>query len=119
MAVRIHRNQGQTHTYYRKVGTRSAQAISKVCIAAVACVFRGQKIEWVHIGLGSVGPIPIRAHKTESFLSEKDLTTTTIQEARKVLLSEISPIDDIRSNATYRNQIAANLLTEFLEGLKK
>jgi CO/xanthine dehydrogenase FAD-binding subunit len=119
MAVRLQRNQGFTHSYYRKVGTRSAQAISKVCMAAVACVFRGQKIEWIHIGLGSVGPIPLRAFKTELFLNEKNLSQENILEARKVLMSEITPIDDIRSEAFYRKEVAGNLLTEFLEGLKK
>jgi CO/xanthine dehydrogenase FAD-binding subunit len=117
-AVRLKRNQGITHDYYRKVGTRNAQAISKVCIAAAASVFRGQKIEWVRIGLGSVGPVPLRATKTEHFLLQKDLTPETFAEARKLLLSEITPIDDIRSEALYRREVAGNLLTEFLESLK-
>jgi CO/xanthine dehydrogenase FAD-binding subunit len=118
MAVRLKRNQGSTHNYYRKVGTRSAQAISKVCLAATASIFRGQKIEWVRLGLGSVSPTPLRATKTERFLHQKDLSLTTFQEARKVLLSEISPIDDIRSEALYRREVAGNLLTEFLDSLK-
>jgi len=119
MAVRIQRNQGMTHSYYRKVGTRSAQAISKVCMAGVACIFRGQKIEWIHLAVGSVGPIPIRALRTEHFLSEKQLTAENIREARAMLLNEISPIDDIRSEALYRREVAGNLLVEFLESLKK
>ena len=119
MAIRLRRQQGNTHSYYRKVGARSAQAISKVCMAETACVFRGQKVEWLKIGLGSVGPIPMRALKTEAYLSEKELSPTTIAEAGKVLLSEITPIDDIRSEAVYRNQVAVNLLAEFLEGLKR
>ena len=94
-------------------GTRNAQAISKVCMAGVACVFRGQKIEWIHLGLGSVGPIPLRAKKTELFLNEKELNHGNIQEARQILLSEITPIDDIRSEAMYRTEVAGNLLTEF------
>lgn len=118
MAVRLRRSQGNTHSYYRKVGTRSAQAISKVCMAATASIFRGQKIEWAHIGLGSVGPIPLRATATEHFLFQKELTPANIAEARKVLMNEIKPIDDIRSEAMYRSQVAGNLLTEFLEGLK-
>src|ERR1044072_4351756 len=54
----------RTH-YYRKVGTRKAQAISKVCFAAVASI-TGDKIDRVGIALGSVAPIPIRCFKTES-----------------------------------------------------
>lgn len=118
MAVRLKREQGLTHQHYRKVGTRSAQAISKVCMAATASVSRGHKIEWIRIGLGSVGPIPLRASKTEHFLFQKELTAETLSEARKILLSEITPIDDIRSEALYRREVTGNLLTEFLESLK-
>lgn len=118
MAVRLKRNQGMTHDYYRKVGTRSAQAISKVCMAATASVNRHGKIEWVHLGLGSVGPIPLRAIRTEHFLFQKELTPELIKEARKSLLAEITPIDDIRSDAVYRREVAGNLLTEFLDSLK-
>jgi CO/xanthine dehydrogenase FAD-binding subunit len=118
IAVRLRRHQGMTHSYYRKVGTRSAQAISKVCLAGVACVHRGQRIEWIHLGIGSVGPIPMRATKTETFLNEKEISVANIEEARKILLSEITPIDDIRSVADYRRLVAGNLLVEFLEGLK-
>ncbi|MGZ3797441.1 MAG: FAD binding domain-containing protein [Pseudobdellovibrionaceae bacterium] len=117
-AIRLKRNQDRTHAYYRKVGTRSAQAISKVCMAATASVFRGQKIEQIFIALGSVAPIPLRATKTERFLLQKTLEKETFQEARKILLSEITPIDDIRSEALYRKEVAGNLLTEFLESLK-
>lgn len=118
MAVRLKRNQGMTHDYYRKVGTRSAQAISKVCMAATASVNRHGKIEWIHLGLGSVGPIPLRAIRTEHFLFQKELTPELIKEGRKALLAEITPIDDIRSDAVYRREVAGNLLTEFLESLK-
>jgi CO/xanthine dehydrogenase FAD-binding subunit len=118
MAFRVRRNQGMTHSYYRKVGTRSAQAISKVCFAGVARIIRSRKVDWIHIGLGSVGPTPMRAIRTEYFLNEKDLNPAVIQEARKILLSEITPIDDIRSEARYRSEVAGNLLVEFLESLK-
>lgn len=119
MAIKIHRHQGISHSYYRKVGTRAAQSISKVCLAGVACVFRGQNIEWIQIGLGSVAPIPMQAIQTEHFLNEKDLTHENIQQARNILMDEIHPIDDIRSEAKYRKTVAGNLLTEFLESLKK
>ena len=118
MAVRLKRNQGMTHDYYRKVGTRSAQAISKVCMAAAASVNRHGKIEWVHLGLGSVGPFPLPSIRTEHFLFQKELSPELIKEARKSLLAEITPIDDIRSDAVYRREVAGNLLTEFLDSLK-
>lgn len=116
-AVRLKRDQGISHDYFRKVGTRRAQAISKVCMAATASMKAG-KVEWVRLGFGSVGPIPLRPTKTEHFLLQKELNFENIKEARKILLTEITPIDDIRSEALYRREVAGNLLTDFLEGLK-
>jgi CO/xanthine dehydrogenase FAD-binding subunit len=118
MALRLKREQAITHDYYRKVGTRSAQAISKVCMAATASISKNYKVDWIRIGLGSVGPIPFRPIRTEHFLTLKNLTPDVMVEARKLLLSEITPIDDIRSEALYRNQVTGNLLTEFLDQLK-
>jgi len=86
--IRLPRRFADWKHFYRKVGTRRAQAISKVCFAGLR---RGDKIR---IGLGSVGPIPI-------FLETTDL-------------SAILPIDDVRSTARYRMQVAKNLMEEFL-----
>src|SRR5688572_28237548 len=110
------RTKGLTH-YYRKVGTRKAQAISKVCLAAVA----GEKdrdIDHVRIALGSVAPIPLRCFKTETALNGQPLNGQTIAAAKHSLVDEISPIDDIRSTKDYRLQVSLNLLGDFLARLK-
>jgi CO/xanthine dehydrogenase FAD-binding subunit len=99
--------------YYRKVGTRKAQAISKICIACAARVLDG-RIEDIRIALGSVAPTVIRAIKTESLLKEQKLDAQVIRTARESLSQEIVPIDDIRSTAHYRLRVAANLLEDFL-----
>jgi len=99
--------------YYRKVGTRRAQAISKICFAG-AIRMDGDVVSDVRIALGSVAPTPIRATRTESTLRGKRLDETTIAAAMKMLTSEIAPIDDIRSTARYRTRVATNLLGEFL-----
>ena len=110
------RTKGLTH-YYRKVGTRKAQAISKVCFAAVAGVKDGD-IDHVRIALGSVAPIPLRCFKTENALAGKPLNDQTIAAAKQSLVDEISPIDDIRSTKDYRLQVSLNLLEDFLARLK-
>jgi CO/xanthine dehydrogenase FAD-binding subunit len=99
--------------YYRKVGTRKAQAISKICFAGVAEV-DGAEIKDVHIALGSVAPVPLRCSKTEEILRGRKVNDDTISVARKELAREISPIDDIRSTARYRLQVAQNVLEDFL-----
>jgi CO/xanthine dehydrogenase FAD-binding subunit len=88
--------------YWRKVGTRRAQAISKVMCAAV----RGPV---VRVALGSVAPTVIRLPQTEAVLTSGG----TLEAAQDVLRAEIAPIDDIRSTAAYRRAVAANLLADF------
>ena len=100
--------------YYRKVGTRRAQAISKVCFAG-AVLMKGDKVSDVRIALGSVSPTPLRATRTEAALRGKRLDDRTIAAATDVLISEIAPIDDVRSTARYRTRVAVNLLREFLK----
>jgi len=99
--------------YYRKVGTRKAQAISKVCFAAVVQT-SGEQIEDVRIALGSVAPIPIRCVKTEANLRGRSINQPLIEAARAELAREIAPIDDLRSTANYRNTVSLNLLEDFL-----
>lgn len=88
--------------WFRKVGTRAAQAISKLVMAAV----RGDR---PRIALGSVAPTVVRLPRTEAALA----AGRSIAEAKRVLAGEISPIDDVRSTATYRRTVAANLLGRF------
>lgn len=115
-AIHLPRNtQGLTH-YYRKVGTRKAQAISKVCFAAVGSV-RDEKIENLRIGLGSVAPIPLRCVQTEAEVNGRPINDATIALAKQSLSDEISPIDDLRSTRDYRLQVSLNLLEDFLSRL--
>jgi xanthine dehydrogenase small subunit len=88
--------------WWRKVGTRRAQAISKVMIAGV----RGRD---VRVAFGSVGPTVILASNAAAALA----ADRSIGEARAELMKEIAPIDDVRSTREYRARVAANLLAEF------
>jgi len=112
-AIRLPRTTKRLTHYYRKVGTRKAQAISKVCFAGVGGLI-GDRIDDVRVALGSVAPIPIRCHKTESTLRNKSINSETIAAATTALTAEISPIDDLRSTKSYRLQVALNLLQDFL-----
>jgi CO/xanthine dehydrogenase FAD-binding subunit len=100
VAIEIPRISGTQ--WWRKVGTRRAQAISKIMIAAV----RGQQ---VRIAFGSVAPTPVLARNTADVLRRGG----SLAEAQAALLKEISPIDDVRSTREYRAQVAANLLRQF------
>jgi CO/xanthine dehydrogenase FAD-binding subunit len=107
---------GDTWTdYYRKVGARRAQAISKVCFAG-SIRMDGDRVTDVRIGLGSVAPTAVRAIRAEAALRGRTLDAETIAAAEQALVTEIAPIDDIRSTARYRARVAGNLLREFLQG---
>lgn len=113
LAVRIPRLQAGERDFFWKVGTRRAQAISKVVMAAKARIGR-DKIESIAIGVGSVAPTVIRASRTEDLLAQAPLTETLIVEARRMISQEVSPISDLRSTERYRRAVTGNVLLKFL-----
>jgi CO/xanthine dehydrogenase FAD-binding subunit len=96
-AIEIPRVDGKQ--WFRKVGTRAAQAISKVVVAAV-------RSPRPRLAFGSVAPTVIRATRTEEALAGG----ASIDEAERILATEITPIDDVRSNAEYRRRVSCNLV---------
>ena len=100
VGVEIARLEGRQ--WFRKVGTRAAQAISKVVVAGVIGTNP-------RLAIGSVAPTVIRARRTEALLE----AGAPLEEVQRMLLTEIAPIDDVRSTADYRRRVAANLLAEF------
>ena len=91
--------------WFRKVGTRAAQAISKVVIAGVVG-------EHPRVAVGSVAPTVVRLPNTEAAIARG----ANLQEAQEIMAREIAPIDDIRSTADYRLRVATNLLGVMLRG---
>ena len=102
--------------YTRKVGARNAQAISKVCIAALGRR-GGDVVEDIRIALGSVAPVPIRLVETERLLLGQSMDSSLLAVVKKTAIAELRPIDDVRSTARYRSAVVGNLVTEFLEKL--
>ena len=90
--------------WFRKVGTRAAQAISKLVMAGVRRADAAPSL-----AIGSVAPTVLRLPRTEEALG----SGISIAEAKRVMVEEIHPIDDVRSTAEYRRQVAANLLERF------
>ena len=93
---------------FRKVGTRRAEAISKVVIAVA---WQGDG-SWrdVRVALGSVAATPVRAAATEAALEDRRPTPETADAAAETLAGELAPIDDVRSTAEYRRLVAARVL---------
>ena len=117
--IRVVRPTGDTFHFFRKVGTRKAQAISKVCLAAYARAEEGRVAEF-RLGLGSVAPVPLRAFTTEMLIQGQPIQAIDerfIAGAMQALLEDIRPIDDIRSTARYRRAVSANVLGQLLKEL--
>jgi xanthine dehydrogenase small subunit len=100
VAIEVPRVEGRQ--WFRKVGTRAAQAISKIVVAAV-------RAPVPRIAFGSVAPTVVRVPRTESALAGG----ASINDAARILEDEIAPIDDLRSSAQYRRRVSANLLRRF------
>jgi len=114
--VRLRRPGAGARHFYRKVGTRRAQAISKVCFAALAEAGEGGALGEVRIALGSVAPTVVRCRETEGLLRGRRPDEVLTKDAADALARDVAPIDDVRSTARYRLRVAQNLLAEFLSG---
>jgi len=112
-SIRLPRTTKEMTHYYRKVGTRKAQAISKVCFAGLARLDGDQFVD-VRIALGSVAPIPIRCGQTEGVLRNNGINPEILAAAKAALTAEIAPIDDLRSTRNYRLKVSLNLLEDFV-----
>src|ERR1700685_3418840 len=97
------------YAYSRKVGTRNAQAIAKLCLAGLGKL-TVNKIEDVRLAIGSMAVTPLRLRRTEEVLLGQGWSPALVGEARQALETEVAPIDDIRSSAGYRLHVAGNLL---------
>ncbi len=102
---------------FLKLGQRRAMAISKVNLALLAKAVNG-RIEWIRLALGAVAPTVVRAYKTEAALIGKSIgDTTNIERAMEIIKSEVSPIDDIRSETWYRREMCGILLNRAIRQL--
>jgi len=99
---------------YRKVGTRRAQAISKVVMAVSWRPDADGRWRDVRVALGSVAATPIRATATEAGLEGSLPDVATAERAGAALLAEIHPIDDVRSTADHRRAVSARILVRLI-----
>ena len=107
---------GRAVERFRKIGTRRAQAISKVMAASRIVVEKGV-IRSAAIALGSVAPVPVRLAPVETLLAGQKPTPALISEAERLAQASVQPIADIRSTAEYRRWAAGRLVRDALENL--
>jgi CO/xanthine dehydrogenase FAD-binding subunit len=113
-AIRLPEPQPGCSEYFRKVGTRRFQAISKTLLAGRLWSNADLFVQDLRLIFGSVAPFTLRAFQTERVIRGRELTDAVVAEACEAIQDEIHPIDDIRSSEAYRRRVTGNLLREFL-----
>ena len=116
LAVRSRKLKPNERTFFLKIGTRRAQAISKI-VMAVNVGTTGAVINSINIALGSVAPTVIRAVQTEALLTNETLGAPVIERARSMISQEVAPITDVRSTEHYRRTVTGNGLAKILRRL--
>jgi len=99
--------------FFRKVGTRRLQAISKVVAAGVIARDGGGAVTHARFALGSVAPVTVRARAVETALVGRRLDSASVNAAATAVTADVAPIDDIRSTRAYRLRIARGLAAAF------
>lgn len=102
---------------FLKLGLRNAQAISVINLAAILG-FDGDRITRAVITLGSVAPTIIRAPVAEDYLKGRALSDEVIREAARLVAATPTPIDDVRSTASYRSEMCRVLAARALRALR-
>ena len=100
--------------FFRKVGTRRAQSISKVVFCGLLETEKSGRVMLARLAFGSMAPVPLLAAGAEARLIGAMPSSRTASEARAALAGDLSPIDDIRSDRDYRLTVAGNVLEQFL-----
>lgn len=105
---------GKGSSSFKKLGRRKAETLSVVNAAAYIEKDNGI-CRTARIAVGSVAPTVIRCIEAEQFLTGKEITEENMKIAGGKVIDAISPIDDIRASAWYRNKVAPVIVRRAIE----
>jgi CO/xanthine dehydrogenase FAD-binding subunit len=100
---------------FRKVGTREAQAISKVVVAMAGRIAEGRIVE-LRLAAGSVAPTPVRLRAAEEAVRGMEAGLEAANLAGQEAGREVTPIDDVRSTADYRRFVLERVVRRMVLG---
>ncbi len=115
--VRIPIPEQKGEIFYHKVGKRRALTIAIASLGGWLRIERGTILE-ARLAAGSVAPTPLRLRAVEERLRGAAVTDDLIEEARRLTIDTVVPIDDVRSTAAYRAQVVADLVMRMLRSAK-
>lgn len=115
LIVRVHlpRRRRDTVQVFRKVGTRAAQAVSKV-VVAFAFGREASRLREVRLAAGSVAPTPVRLVEAERVCEGARPSAALASEVAALARRGVSPIDDVRSTAAYRRWVVGRLVERLI-----
>jgi CO/xanthine dehydrogenase FAD-binding subunit len=116
VAVEIALPKAGSPWYWRKIGARRAQAISKVALAGVAEV-SGGRVTRLGLGMASVAPVTALLPQVRQLCMSRPLAELTAAEVDAALARDIAPLDDVRSTRAYREHCARVVTRELLREL--
>jgi CO/xanthine dehydrogenase FAD-binding subunit len=102
---------------FRKVGTRAAQAVSKVSLAFAARK-DGGRLRAVRLAAGSVAPVPLRLTAAEQACEGERPTQALAALVASLAEAAVEPIDDVRSTADYRRFVVGRLVSRLVSELR-
>ncbi|MFI5371643.1 MAG: FAD binding domain-containing protein [Candidatus Eisenbacteria bacterium] len=100
-------------TFFRKVGTRRAQSISKVVFCGWLQLDAKGRVSESRLAYGSMAPVPVRATSAETAFAGRP-PLEALADARAALERDLTPIDDVRSDREYRMTVAGRLLEQLV-----
>jgi xanthine dehydrogenase iron-sulfur cluster and FAD-binding subunit A len=116
-AVLVPRNQKWTHHYYRKVGTRAFQSISKVAVSAAARIENGV-VQEIQVGFASIAAIPDPALELRKSLFQAKIAQVNSDKIAQEFVKNLNPLTDIRSTAEYRKVVVERVTSHLIDVLK-
>lgn len=113
-SVRFAIPSGRWGVDFEKLGRRNGMAIAVVSGSVFLELDENGTIITARLALGSVAATPVRSLHAEAVLKRQRPTSSLFEEAAQAMISDISPIDDLRASREYRYHAADVLIKRAL-----
>ncbi len=115
VAVEVRIPRDGARVTWRKVGTRLAQAISKVALAGAVEQNADGVVTRARFGMASVAAVTAPLEGVRRAVEGKRLATLQRADVDAAVASDVKPIDDVRSTGAYRLHVAQALVWRALK----
>jgi len=105
------------HSAFIKLGSRRYLVISIAMCATRICVDNDNLVESAAISIGSCSVVAKRLHQLEQALIGQQLSPELCNSVESHHIKDLSPIDDVRASAGYRQDAALELIKRSIAAL--